>query len=1257
MNKLKWLSIVIILISFIVSLTIKTNALDEKSTETTPKRIMEVVNKRSLYAKHFLNEDGTYTAKIHLRPIHYKDMNGNLLDIDFDIKRKKVDNFEFSIEKNNYSILFNEKNKVSNKIITTNKKGIEKWIYFKMEDVTPMSSNYSKNKFKFNNVKDNIDIEYEVTPVKLKENIVIKNPVDNYSFNFLVDHSENLKLVLDKNEIFVYDNSTDEVLYTIEKPYAEDSKGAKTKKVLYEIKYKDTNKGRVTYLTVNLNDESFIKNAEFPIIIDPTININSLAYCKTWQSGYDTFSHINRIIIEDDEEHIERWERHAGLKFDLNIPANSVVLSADLYLYIKSIVYSKGSDYYNRAVEVYNVLNYWNNSSPEPTKGKKITSKTYGKSNNRWIKLDITTAVFNWVKGITSNYGLLLENKEISSWNYAKCEFGDLVYGPEPYIIVNYSPYENIYNTIEACKTWGTDDYKNGNYVDQIIVKHDTRSSIQGEKHAGIRFNLDSIPSNATILDAKLWMKKDSVSVGDGNDHIYYKYITQHWDNSSAHPSMGSLIGRKKYNSWSNSGNIWLDFDLTSAVQNWINGTVNNNGIIFVHDYFYGEDCEVRFVGSQSHYAPYMEIQYNILPELNIISTIEGYYFTENDINYSPTISILDQDNDTLTCKYYINSETIPRDVKTVSNTETPKTVSFASLNMGLLSEGKNTMRFTIDDGFTDTVEQIVTFYVDKYPPVLETVNVTSTASSIVITGSATDSISDMHSYPYRYTVGSTTTPWQTNTSYTKNLLTPNTLYQTKFEARDAVGHISKSNFNIYTKAETPSLNIDNETSYTLDVNILDNNPSNTLYQIKTGTLYVSSTGTLTSTPVWITLPDKHITVKSLNPNTTYNFWAKAKSNSGIQTSQSLPTSGKTLIPPPGIPLNLRITSTTQNSISLAWDQVSGASGYDIKADGQIIDNGSVAVYVHSGLQSDTQHTYQVRAKNIAGYSNWSSQLTVNTLVEVPGIPLNIVTTSSDTSIAISWDSLHDATGYKIEVDGNILDNGLVTSFLHNSLTPGTQHNYRIKAYNSGGQGAWSSIVTGTTKLNVPSGITTESQYRSIEISWNSVVNAASYDIKVDGNIIDNGPGTTYIHTGLKSGTSHTYSVRAKNSVYTGQWSPILTVDTLKSSYQFDCSVGEEILISLKANGLKNINQRVFSVEYNDFELDVIDLCTMTKTNETGTGVAVGTNINIIQSDWGMIRFTVDIDIPQNEKWTGTVNSIKFKSNIDGLTNIKFIIE
>lgn len=542
-------------------------------------------------------------------------------------------------------------------------------------------------------------------------------------------------------------------------------------------------------------------------------------------------------------------------------------------------------------------------------------------------------------------------------------------------------------------------------------------------------------------------------------------------------------------------------------------------------------------------------------PILTVSTPFHNQNFSEADTSFVPQIDVSDKDNETLTCKYYIDSETTARETKIAVNTETTQRISFNPIDMNTLSEGTHKIKYEITDGLVaEPFTQTINFKVDKSAPTLGEITGSSTTDTVTITGSATDGISGLAVEPYRYTIGSEVSSWIDSGTYTSQTnLTPNTQYSTKFEAKDAKGHISSSLQNVYTKATVPKLEVNKQSSYTLDIETTDNNSAATQYQISVnnGSQYVTQEGTLTAAPAWITLTNKKVTVTGLSPEQTYTFTAKARNAENIETVASSSVTGTTLIAPPGSPVNI-IATATDKTITVSWDASSGAIGYEIEVDGTVVNTDTATVYTHVGINPGTPHTYRVRARNAGGPGNWSAPITKSTLPASPDIPVNLNAVPLSTSVTVTWNNVSGATGYDIEVDGVLVNNGPNTNYIHNSLTPGTHHSYRVRSINPGGKSEWSGYVNTTTLLDtvpVPVNISATPALNSITLTWDKVSGASGYEISVDGAAFDNGTRTTYTHSSLAPGTQHVYRVRAKKSGIASEWSAAIVSATLTNEF------------------------------------------------------------------------------------------------------------
>lgn len=547
----------------------------------------------------------------------------------------------------------------------------------------------------------------------------------------------------------------------------------------------------------------------------------------------------------------------------------------------------------------------------------------------------------------------------------------------------------------------------------------------------------------------------------------------------------------------------------------------------------------------------------NIAPTVTVTQPSPNTAFSEvdgyNSISLEGTVNDLNT-GDIISIKYNIDGGTTQTVEETVT---TSGSLPNIDIGVGDLAEGDHTLNvWAVDDkGATSEVQEIP-LIIDTSGPILDLVDFEPTTSSIIISGSADGSIAGLDDNPYRYTISTNDpTDWlsDTDTSFEFGDLSLNTQYTAVFEARDLVGHISSESQDIYTLAEVPFAEVDNVSSYSMDVAVIDNNPDYTEYQIEVndGEYYITPEGTLTSSPIWVYMPSRSITVQGLEPETNYYFRVMARNGDEIETEWSSPVSGETRPSPPGSPANI-IATATDTSITLSWDALEDAISYEVEADGEIVYSDTDTTFTHTDLNPGVPYVYRIRGVNEGGSGNWSLEITKLTLPSAPDIPSNLTALPLSTSVTVTWDNVPGATGYDLEVDGALVTNGPNTNYRHTSLTPGTSHSYRVRSVNPGGKSEWSETITVDTLLDtspVPVNIETIPGKYQIKVVWDEVENATGYEVEADGVRIDNGARTSYTHNNLQPDTEHTYRVRSRKGATFSDWSAMIIETTLTDAF------------------------------------------------------------------------------------------------------------
>ncbi|OPZ92899.1 MAG: Fibronectin type III domain protein [Firmicutes bacterium ADurb.Bin419] len=338
-----------------------------------------------------------------------------------------------------------------------------------------------------------------------------------------------------------------------------------------------------------------------------------------------------------------------------------------------------------------------------------------------------------------------------------------------------------------------------------------------------------------------------------------YKSNNSKWDNTgytkSTYPDWKELIG--------------------------VNNITPSTGSVLVWNYSYTLNGKTYYAELLNNKVYFLK---NSTPEIKEVSP-EYKIITPDDSTIIPTVYVTDQDNENLTCKYYVDGSSTAKETKIVKGTSTKQAVAFSALSVAGWKEGAHTLKFEVSDTEKTVAKEII----------INKVSLGAKADSITVSGFGTDSAVKWKQYTYKYTIGSNVSDWVPQKTYTQYSLTPDTAYSVKLEAKDQFGTTYSLTKSVRTLAQRPKVKLSNPSQNTLTLSIVDSNPNTTQYQIVVGDKYVNSTGNLTATATWITLSNKTITLKGLTADSTYQVKAKAKNSAGVETPLSNRVSGSTL--------------------------------------------------------------------------------------------------------------------------------------------------------------------------------------------------------------------------------------------------------------------------------------------------------------------------------------------------------------------------
>jgi fibronectin type 3 domain-containing protein len=268
------------------------------------------------------------------------------------------------------------------------------------------------------------------------------------------------------------------------------------------------------------------------------------------------------------------------------------------------------------------------------------------------------------------------------------------------------------------------------------------------------------------------------------------------------------------------------------------------------------------------------------------------------------------------------------------------------------------------------------------------------------------------------------------------------------------------------------------------------------------------------------------------------------------------------VITKPGDVNNVRVSASTQTELTIAWDSVSGATGYRLYKYNEstekyvnVIDvSSSVTSYTFTGISAGSVNDYKVKAYVIVnGTYAWGTASEECVYVTNPSVVAELKATyKSATAVALKWSSVSGATGYQIyrlnSSTGKYEKLKTVTgesavSYTDTAVSSGTTYSYQVRAYikydGVNYFGEFSSISSMTTAPAKVGSLKLTAASKAVTLKWSKVTGATGYEIyrynsttkKYEKVKTIKGVSTiTWKNTKLTKGTTYKYKVRAYRS-------------------------------------------------------------------------------------------------------------------------------
>ena len=386
---------------------------------------MELIDKRKPREKHFLQKDGTIRAEIYDTDIHYM-KDGKYEEIDNTLIRE---NDSLVNKNNNYKVEFKDDFRES--LIKMSRDN--HFIDFKIRNIKDTKLKSGKRKISkqmknvtYNDIADDISVEYKTLSNKVKETIVLKNA--NYS-KLSFELKTNLKLKEKNGEIVAFDENGI-ITFVIEKPYMLDSNKERNENIHYSFEEFDDS----VILDLILDDE-WLQDPirKFPVFIDPTITNNgqNINIQDTYiYPGDSNDVRYNEAYLKAGVEKINNviTPNRSLIKFNLpTIGTGSEIVYANIDL-TSYPTYSENPP--DRIATIHQITSNWDESTANWNNmndkyNERVESIFYGHRstiNNGIVNLahsyydgNITNIVKKWYRDVP-NYGIMI--KSIDESNY-----------------------------------------------------------------------------------------------------------------------------------------------------------------------------------------------------------------------------------------------------------------------------------------------------------------------------------------------------------------------------------------------------------------------------------------------------------------------------------------------------------------------------------------------------------------------------------------------------------------------------------------------------------------------------------------------------------------------------------------------------------------------------------------------------------------------------------------------------------------------
>jgi fibronectin type 3 domain-containing protein len=253
--------------------------------------------------------------------------------------------------------------------------------------------------------------------------------------------------------------------------------------------------------------------------------------------------------------------------------------------------------------------------------------------------------------------------------------------------------------------------------------------------------------------------------------------------------------------------------------------------------------------------------------------------------------------------------------------------------------------------------------------------------------------------------------------------------------------------------------------------------------------------------------------------------------------------------------------SLAGSAVTLTWPATTdnvGVTGYRVRRDGANVASVAGTSYTDSAAPQGSTHAYSIVAFDAANNSSAASASLSIAVPDTtrPATPAKPTVALASGRATLTWNAVSDNVGvvkYGVKRDGVLLATPTGRSYVDATVKQGRTYSYAVTAYDaannvSAGSPATSLVVPDTVAPATPANFKGVAGAKKVTLSWTAStdnVAVTGYEIWRGTTRLGTTTGLTFTNTGLTTGSSYNYKVRAYDAK--GNFSPYTAVITVRA--------------------------------------------------------------------------------------------------------------